>query len=182
MTAFDLLPLAVTAVLVGLAYLRRRLMKAAQALRLELAERGERFFRDEAAPPRIRGQVQFMLDHAFGQTWMMLCSVIAVPFAVPFMVLRGSNLLQMEADRRGMTPTQRAEHFDLLALHGRIMLANHPIMLPLVEFEMFLVTLPLILAVAAINGDLLPGVNHASVLSALESGGAPFRRRHAVAT
>lgn len=180
MTAHDFLPIGIGAALVLNSYLHRRLVTAAQPLRLELADRGEKLLGEPALPPRVRAILGFVLDHAFSMRWLLVVSIIAIPVAVPVLFLRGE--LQRDAqETRTLRPDVRAEYEQVVALHGRIIFATHPLLTTITLLEMFLVAGPLVLLSGIVAGKLLPEINQTTLLQAIESEASNLGRRRAAA-
>lgn len=171
-----ILPVGIAAALAVNAYLHRRLVVAAQPLRLELAERGEELLRSAGLPSRIREHVEFMLSHAFGIGWLLLAALVVAPFAIPVMIVRG----EMERDAQAvaaLSANARAEYNQLAMLHSRIVFATHPGLMTLNFLEMLLIAGPLVLLSGALSGRLLPEVNQTSILQAIESEASLLSRR-----
>jgi hypothetical protein len=175
-----MLPLAIGAVLVINSYLHRRLLVAAQPLRLELAKRGDALLRDSHLPPRARGMVTFVLDHAFGMSALLAIAIVAIPVAVPIMIVRGE--MQRDADETAsMKGALRAEYDQLMSLHGRIIFATNPFLMTVALLEMFLIAAPLVLFTGALAGNLMPEVNQTALLHAIETEASMLGRRRAAA-
>jgi len=181
MTFADLALPAIGAVLVIGAYARDRLDRAAQKLRLEMADRGERFLKQDGLPQRVRDDVNFMLDGAFGYFWPMVVMPFVAPFAM-FWVLRKNGPLARDAvARRKLAPAQRAEYDAISSINMRVLFANHPFLVVIVELEMLILFAPFVLLMAFFKGDLMPAVTQAAMFSALEAQAVPAfvrRERH----
>jgi hypothetical protein len=135
----------------------------------------------EGLPVHVRDTVSFMLSHAFSMPLLLLGAIVVVPFAVPVFLARGDLEREAEIEAK-MAAEDRAEYNHLIMLHGRIVFAAHPGLMTLVILEMFLIAGPLVLLSGAVSGKLLPEVNQASILQAIESeAGLLARRRTAAA-
>jgi|GEM_PF-4913467 len=180
MTLSDFLPIGIVGALVVNSILHRRLVIAAQPLRLELAERGEALLRTSNLPARVRESIEFLLSHTFGMTGLLLLALVVIPFAVPTMVVTGELRREGEAEAKLSVKT-RAEYNALVMLHGRIVFATHPALMTLNFLEMLLIAGPVVLLSGALSGRLLPEVNQASILQVIESEASLLSRRKAAA-
>lgn len=161
----------------------RRLKRAAQPLRLSLAERGEAFLTRSDIPPHARTHVQFLLDHAFGMRGSLLFAVVSIPVIAILFVFRQRYLRRSVDKIRINDPAANAEFFEICRLHDRITLTNHYILLPLVELEL-VVFMPLAIVLRGILRGVVPETGgRESVITFIEDkrihGIHPFGHWHA---
>jgi hypothetical protein len=160
--------------MLGLSY---RLRASAQSLRMELAHKGEAFVADESMPASLRDQVSFMLDTAFGMRVCLLFSFVLLPVVVAILLNRRKRLAFLK-DYYG-DPAPRAKFDEIRRLHDRITLANHPLLLPLLELEILLVVPTVILLVALIRGRIPGRLNRDVVVTYLETRPMHLHWKHA---
>ncbi len=132
-----LVPLAVVGALIVGTVSYRYGMTSAQSLRLSFAEKGEQFLARSDVPEKLRHDVVNMLDDAFPSSplFMVVAALLApilVSLAHHSVHERGSTLSAANCDVRGL-------YLELCKLHRRIGAANHPVMQPVLEFEVAMI-------------------------------------------
>lgn len=136
---------------------QRRLKKAAQPLRLDLAEKGEMLLSQQALPPFVREHTNYMLNSAFNDRLSLLASLLFIPFFASYLIIAPKHFLTALSAFEIHDIFLRTKHKDLMELHDKITMANHPILWLLVEIEL-VVCLPLALFIAAMLRGYLPGM------------------------
>ncbi len=163
----------------------RRLKRAAQPLRLRLAEKGEAFLARPDIPPHARTHVRFLLDRAFGMRGSLLFAVVSIPVIAMLFVFRQRYLRRSVEKIRISDPASKAEFFEICRLHDRITLTNHYILLPIVELEL-VAFMPLAIVLRGILRGVVPETGgRESVITFIEDkrihGIHPFNQSHAAA-
>jgi hypothetical protein len=183
MNDHDIWPLVIVSLIAAGSTAYRRLVRAAQPLRLLLAEKGERLLVHPKLPKDLKEIVRFMLDSAFGNRPALLTGLFLVPMIAIDAVLRPSHFVSFMRQISNLEPDILAAYIEIERLHDRIMLANHPILFMLIEFEI-LTFLPLgILSFALIKGRVPVGGDRDTVMNLIETKEAKLwmRRRAAAA-
>jgi hypothetical protein len=142
----------------------RVLSRAAQPLRLELAECGEELLRDPQLPHDIRHYVEFALDEAFGSKVFYLLAYLALPLATLLLILRAGWIDVMIPDVSELSPESRVLFDRVLGLSDKVMVANNPIMHTLLMLETSIVKPIANLLQAALKGRLLQSFGELSLL------------------
>jgi hypothetical protein len=147
-----LAPALIVSGVVSYSFARLRLRKAAQPLRLQLAEKGERLLGSPNLPTNLRPYVEWLLSTAFGNRSAIFFGFAFVPIAAVMIATRPAILQSFMRKLQINDIETRLLFEEVSRLHDRITLANHPLPLILLEFEV-LVFVPLgILAYALIHG------------------------------
>ena len=157
-------PVVVVGVLVVTSVTHHRLVRAAQPLRLELAEKGERLLANPTLSAEMRGLVRFMLDTTFNMRGPLLFGILAVPAIAVAAILRPAEFFKKDIE----DPSAQALFFEVRRLHDRITLANHPILLPLVEFEILFFMPFAIVLIGLMHGRIPMKGDRDAVMSAIE--------------
>lgn len=179
MTDMGYLPFALVASLVVAATAHRRLYASAQPLRRELAEKGERLLASPSLPESERAMVRMLLNTAFGGGWLMLNSIVLFWVVAIGVVIRPSIITQAMAGLNSATPEVQRLHREVLDLHDRILLANHPTLWMVLHAEIML-TLPMAIIAASLIRGYMPKIgDRFLILSMLESREAAFWGRRA---
>lgn len=168
MTEFEYWPLVAAATLVVASVAHHRLIKAAQPLRLELAEKGERLIAHPGLPKHMQSQVRFLLDRAFNMRGVLLFGLVLVPVIALIAIVRPTKFLSFVDQTKIKDETANSDFIEFRRLHDRITLANHPLLLLLLEFEIVLF-MPLgILVVGLVCGRVPLRGDRDAVMSAIE--------------
>lgn len=155
---------AIAALIMG-AFTQLRLAKSVQAARLHLADEGERFLARSDIPPGMRSQVEFFLDSAFGFTGVMIAAVVLFPIAALVMAIFHKRMRRNLLGTGPLAREVRADFIDLMKLHDKIMLANHPVLHTVLNIEVALFS-PLYLFVVALKSKTMPDQFEATSLLA----------------
>jgi hypothetical protein len=178
-------PIAVGAGIAILVFADRRLKRAAQPLRLRLAQKGEDFLALRDIPDSTRSHVKFLLDRAFGMRASLLLALVAIPVIAVLFVVNQRSLLKSVQKLDTLDPAVRAEFFEIVRLHDRITLTNHYFLLPIVELELVLFMPLAIVLRGIIRGSVPETGGRDSVITFIEDkrihGIHPFSHSHAVA-
>jgi len=169
MTDLELAPLVIVAVAVGVAVAHRRLLKAAQPMRLELAEKGERLLAYPKLPKDVRDHVRYLLDTAFGNRTMLILAALFAPLIVLAIAIMRESFLAYIKQFSIMDAEAKALHREVMQLHDRIMLASHPILWVLVELEIKLVVQMGIVVTTLVRGRVPATVDHDRVMNLIET-------------
>lgn len=149
-----LTPLIVAAAFVAWSYFQGRLAKAVQPLRLKMAEQGEALLARSDISEQTRKDVEFMLSTAFSRWGMLLFAIVVVPFAIFCVAFDDKMRAQVERDYSKMTPEARSQYADMRSLHGRVVMANHPLLASIVVLEVTVLLVPLSLLFTAFKREL----------------------------
>jgi hypothetical protein len=152
----------------GLAHLR--IMQAAQPLRLELAEKGERFLARPELPPDVRGQVKWMLDSAFGLRKSIIMGFVAVPIIAILLIFRERYIVDFKENFAAMSNDSKVFFGEIMRLHSRITLANHPILWAVLELEIILIVSFAVLLKGILRGTFPSRGDRDDVISLVEHG------------
>ena len=132
-----------------------RLSKSVQTLRLQLADEGERFLAREDVPKAMKNQVEMFLDSVFGMNFVLIASVVLLPVAAIVFSFFDDHM------RRGIPADSSipreilAEFIDLMKMHDKIMLANHPVLYTIIKTEMALLA-PVSMLIIGIRKKAVP--------------------------
>ncbi len=155
MTEAQFFPLAVVIALFIFSFVNRRLKRAAQPLRLRLAEKGEEFLAKPDLPKPMREHVEFLLKSSFNMRGSLLLAIVMIPIIAFLFVVR-HRYLRRSVDKLNVTDqATRASFYDLCRLHDRITLTNHIFLLPIVELELVLF-MPLAIVLRGIVQGTVP--------------------------
>jgi len=172
----NLLPLIIVFGLALWSWAYYRLQRAAQPLRLELAKKGERLLGDPDLPVPMRDFVRFLLDTAFSNRAVLLFGIFYVPCIAFFIAVFPHKISKVM--RRFHIPNKetRAAFDEVMRLHDRITLANHPILLFLLEAEILLLVAPTVLLVGILREVVSPEIGRQSTMDIIEDKGLRVRR------
>jgi hypothetical protein len=124
-------PVILSGALVVYAIAVRRLQRAAQPLRIELAGKGEWLLSSNYLSKEIKDHVLFLLDSAFGSRLVLLFSILAMPIIAVWLLIYPKPMLDMDKHLH-IKDAELKICFDRVAtLHDRITLANHPFLFPI---------------------------------------------------
>lgn len=175
----SLFPILIVALLIFGTWAQQRLRMAAQPLRLLLAERGERLLGDPELPPLLRGQVEFLLETAFGCHAALIFGFFAVPVILFLSVLNPRRFYASLAKRFTIkNGDTRLVFEELNRLHGRILFANHPIMATLLDFEIAFFLLLSVATIALIHGKMSEAGGYISLKSLIEVKEQEYRDKY----
>ena len=130
MNAWLALPVVIAAGFAASAVAGREIQRRIQPVRLELARRGEELLLRDDLPADIRRDVEFMLETAFGMGWVLLLGLIVLTPAASI-VLVFSKRLRASLERSVLSREQSTDYKEIDGLHSSVMLANNPVMVPL---------------------------------------------------
>jgi hypothetical protein len=148
----QLLPLIVVAGVLTLSWAGLRLNRAAQPLRLELAEKSETLLASPGLPIHLHDFVRYLQDTAFGNRGTLLFGFVFVPVVAVAMLVR-PELLDSAGKRFWIDcPATRAQFDEVTRLHDRITFLNSPILLFMLEVEIVLLVAPAIVFTAIFRG------------------------------
>jgi hypothetical protein len=181
MSYIGYLPLAFGITLVVANVLDRRLYAAAQPLRLELAEKGERLLAERGLPDDLKNSTRLLLNTAFGGGWLIFGGIIGCPFMVLAVIIRPSMLSDMTKRLSRATPEARALHQDVMSLHDSILLANHPFLWTIFQAELILALPVMLVIISVLRGKMPEVVDRLMFLSMMESREVRFFKRRAMA-
>ncbi|MGH6818526.1 MAG: hypothetical protein ACREC1_07120 [Methylovirgula sp.] len=153
-----------------------RLKRAAQPLRLEMAEKGEKLLGEKGLSEAAKNQIRMMLSSAFGFRVMLLVSIIATPFIAILVFVRPTLLANADKKLAISDPIAKAEFNELGRLHFRITLANNPILMILVCLELAVVMPFIAVGQMLVRGKPLPDTSVESAVMILLQ--EPKRRLH----
>lgn len=153
MSVMDFVPLLVVGALVAFGMAHQRLRKAAQPLRLEMAEKGEKLLHDDRVGPELRSQIEFMLNSAFSMRTQLLVGIGLFPIMVLVVIFAGERVTAgMRKEYRALPLDLRAQFAEVHRLHDRIKTANHPLLSMVIELLLAGVLQPIVLLRDAIWG------------------------------
>jgi hypothetical protein len=128
-------PVLAAAALLFLSLVSWRLKRAAQPLRLEMAEVGERLLANPTLSPHMKNYVAHMLQTAFSFRLELLALIIGIPF-VGLVLLFAPRIFAAELERlRVFDSVAKADLVDLNRLHHKISMANNPILFTVILIE-----------------------------------------------
>lgn len=162
-------PVAIAGGLVAASYIHRRLMQAAQPLRLELAEKGELLLANPKLSKYERLFVTALLDSAFSNWTFFVIAIFAVPVVAIFLVV---NPARLSSSMNRLLPQDnelKAMIADLSKLHDRITFYNHPIFMLIIEFELLIIIPIAVLLSGLIHGSAPSRANRDEVLNYIEA-------------
>jgi hypothetical protein len=119
-------PVILSGGLVVYAIAMRRLQRAVQPLRIELAEKGERLLASNYLSRDAKEHVRFLLDSAFGLRLVLLVCLFSMPIFAIYYLIYPKPLLAMDRSLQIKDPESKICFDRVSALHERITLANHP--------------------------------------------------------
>lgn len=131
-------PLNVFLLLVAIAsylVLASALLRAAQPLRLRLADIGEYLLVDPNLPRPFKRHVRFCLDTAFGMKAPLMFGLFAAPVLAIIYVVRARWIAPLRLDPTALGRQNRESFDELVRLHNKITLANNPILMTLFGLE-----------------------------------------------
>ena len=161
-----LLPLLVVIALAVTPIMQRALSSSIQAGRLSLAEKGEAFLSRHDIPRVMRSDVDDMLDGAFPCNCTL--AVIFLPL-IPFAVWFNRKRTNRRFTELSVTsPDVRGAYFELRALHRKVQLANHPIMVPVSDFVVTLSVLAMVPVLIATRRPSQATIDRDSAAMSLE--------------
>jgi hypothetical protein len=166
MSEFTYWPLVVTAAVVGGAVAHARILKAVQPLRLELADKGRILLSTKSLSEECQNFVKFLLDHAFSFRGGLLFAIVAIPIFGMCLLIAPSKL---DSPLKKLDPGTASSLRELVRLHDRITLANHPILMMILEFEILLVLPAAVLISGLIRGNIPKKGDRESVMTLLEA-------------
>jgi hypothetical protein len=168
------LALVAAAIVVG-----RVLSRAAQPLRRELAEKGERLRADPAVPADVKEAVEYLLNDAFGSKAFYIFAIIAMPFVALVLMFRARWLTSMHPNTRRLSPENRAIFMDMCRIDRLLTIANHPVLMPIILLEMVIFLPPAIIFRAIIKGSIPTDIGEENILGALaKKMSSKFSRPH----
>lgn len=144
------------------------LSRAAQPLRLQLAELGENLLADSTVPPSFKTHIKFMLNHAFTMRRPMYFAIIFVPIMAIIYVFRLRWLSKFNLDEKELSPSVREDFIEMNNLHNKITLANHPLLAPFVSVEITIFMSAAMLLRSLIKGAFSSGADAKTVMLVLE--------------
>ncbi len=160
------------------------LSRAAQPLRLRMAELGEPLLADPSLPRKFKRHVAFLLDHAFSMRAVMWASVFLIPALAVISVVRARWLAPFVLDEQELPAKSREDFREVVKLHNRITVANHSIMMPVITIELVLSTWLATVVRGVFRGVIASNADANTVLMVLEEKteaiSARFRHNHAV--
>jgi hypothetical protein len=165
----DILPLAGVAVFVAASAAHRRLVRAAQPLRLLLAEKGEALLVHPRLSKELRETVKFMMDRAFGNRFGLLLGIVIIPTIALCMIFRPSSVATQMRRLSNADPEVQALFTEVMRLNDRITLANHPILLLLLETEILLLFPVGILFLGLVKGRIPSSGDRDTVINLIET-------------
>src|SRR5215469_12440518 len=173
----NLIPIAIVIALIVVSLTCQRLQKSAQPLRLQLAEKGERLMGDPNLPSNLVPFVSFLLDTAFKMRAILLIGIFYVPYlwvrvlVVPDKVERDAVQFQIQ------NPETRVKFDDVVRLHNKITLANHPFLYTFLELEMTILMLPVIIIGGLFRDLRFENVNRGTAMGIVETKGRQVQER-----
>jgi hypothetical protein len=138
-------PLLVPVIFLFVALASWRLKRVVQPLRLKIAVKGEQLLAEQNLSDAVKEQIHVMLDTAFGARWLLLPSIVVLPFFALATLFNPRFIDETEREFHIGDWKLRAEYDELDKIHMIVMFANNPILSILIAAEMVLV-LPIILA------------------------------------
>ena len=165
----EILPLIIVALVIVSSVARYRLVRAAQPLRLMLAQKGELLLAQRGLSTEVQEIVEFMLDTAFGNRTMLIAGLVLTPIIAASLIFRPSKFAEFMKRTSIADPESQSLYSEVWRLHERIMLANHPILYPIAELEIFILALVGILLVALMRGHIPMNGDRESFLSFIEA-------------
>ena len=115
----------------------RRMLRAAQSLRLQLAKEGELLAAQEDLPELWKEQVVFLMDTAFSARFLLILGFFLIPIISFTEALRSPESLKQD-DFLGLPEHYKDKFKKVFALHRRITFLNHPLLSALLDFEVSL--------------------------------------------
>jgi hypothetical protein len=112
------------------------LSRAAQPLRLRLADLGEELIADPAVPPAFKRQARFYMSTAFGMAGPLIFGIFALPVVAIIYVVRLRLITAFAFDMDRLSELNRRRFLEMDRLHTRITLANNPILAFVFAIEM----------------------------------------------
>jgi hypothetical protein len=117
----------------------------------------------------VRDTVEFMLDTAFGNRAMMIAGFFLTPIVAATILLRPSKFAEFVRRTTIADPELHSLYSEVWRLHERIMLANHPILYPMSQLQVFIIAPLGILVLALIRGYFPANGDRESLLSFVEA-------------
>jgi hypothetical protein len=151
----DLTPVIVALCVAIFFYVNSTLKKAAQPLRLRLAEDGEKLLAKPGLSPAMREYVEFLLDTSFSMRAILVFAIFALPIVAAVFIFRLRDFRESAEKFKTHDPETAKSFYDLCRLHDRITLINHFVLLPLVEIEI-VVFMPLAVLIRGIFKGVVP--------------------------
>ncbi len=178
MTESQALPLIVVCLLIAAAASSHRLKRAAQPLRLQLAEQGEALIVDPNLPKHLRGYVRLLLESAFDNRTTLLIGLVYVP-VIAIQIMLNPKAVSKRVSGLSIHDKGTREKLDeLRRIHDRITLANNPFLLLLLELEI-LVIVPASVPLPCFVLEILPErPDRNTTLGVVEVRSAEFKAKH----
>jgi hypothetical protein len=162
-------PVALAGALVAATYAHRRLMRAAQPLRLQLAEKGELLLANPKVPKRHRRFVNAMLDSAFSNYMFLIFATCCIPIVAVLLIFDPDRVISKIKELSAADAEVRTAIADLSKLHDRITFYNHPLLMLFIEFELLIAIPVAVLLSGLIHGSAPPRANRDEVLELIEA-------------
>jgi len=172
----NLIPLFFVFALVVWTWAATRLQRAAQPLRIELAEKGERLLGDKDLPEPLRDFVRFLLDTAFSNLAALVFGVFYVPYLAVSIAISPERVTNDLRRFQIPNPETRAAFNDVMRLHDRVTLANHPILLLVVEIEILFFVGIAILFAAIFREAVSPEMGRDAAMDLVDETGILVRK------
>ena len=161
-------PVIAVAGLAFYGFAKRRFMAAAQPLRLELAAKGEEFLSRPDLPPHMRMHVKSLLESAFGYGLLLPVALLAIPAIALVVTFRLPFVIPFLESARRLSNEERAKVNEIMRLHRRISLGNHPFLWPYIELEMLFVQQIILFAKGLLRGRIGESGDRDAIQSVME--------------
>jgi hypothetical protein len=149
-------PVVISGALIIYCVAMRRLQKAVQPFRIEMAEKGEWLLSSNLLSDEAKKHVHFLLDTAFGSRLVLLAGLFGIPIGSIFILIYPKFLLEIEKSKYIRDAQAKICFYRVSALHDRITLANHPILFPIFSTERAIVMQILAILFALFRGSAQP--------------------------
>ncbi len=148
---------------------KRQLNKAAQPLRLKLADGGEHLLAQPDLPAMARIHISYMLNSVFSCWLTLVIGIFMVPFVALYFAVFPRRFMASMKKHEIHNAQLRLQHSEMMELHDKITMANHPLLWMVLEIEMLIFLFVAILLAAVLSGCLPNKAVHESVMSLIES-------------
>jgi len=160
--------LVAIAITLGVA-LQRQLNKAAQPLRLELADKGEHLLAQADVPVIAKRQIRYMLDTAFHSRFVLLIAIVVMPVIAVYIIIAPKRFIGSIKNNEIQNSELRALHHDLMELHDKITMVNHPLLWLILQIDMLIFIATAVLIAGALRGYLPNRAIQDSIMKFIES-------------
>jgi len=160
---------AIPILLLAIVWLQARLSRAAQPLRLELADCGEALLQMPDLPKAVRKLVAHDLDTAFGSRLTLLSGLLLIP-AIGLCVIVAPKRFFADIGAFSVEQPELYKRYrEFNDLHDKITMANNPILWFIFQLELLTVAYVAVLIFAALRSQMPNRALHDAITGLIET-------------